>query len=238
MVGPMRVSIVLPAHDEEANIRESIEAATRTAERLLAEHEIVVVDDGSRDRTAAIVREIADRDPRVRLVRHDRNRGYGEALRSGFLAARLDYIFLTDADLQFDMDEMEKLLPYVGTVDVIAGYRVNRQDPLVRKVCAWGWNLIVRVFFWVPVRDIDCAFKLFERRLLDDIRIGSVGNMVSTELMVRVGRRGASVVEVPVTHLPRRAGRSQGATPRVIARALIELVRMRRELSALDGLPR
>ena len=231
----VRLSIVLPAYDEEANIETAIAEATAAAERLVAEHEVVVVDDGSRDRTAERVREIAERDPRVRLVTHERNRGYGEALRSGFLASRLDFVFFTDADLQFDMGELELLLPYAGAVDVVAGYRLNRQDPLTRRVNAIGWNLLVRVLFYVPVRDIDCAFKLFDRRVLHEVQIESVGAMVNTELMVKLGRRGASVVEVGVHHRPRRAGQGRGANLRVIATAFREIARMWRRLSALDS---
>ena len=231
----MEVSILLPAYDEESNVGEAIRRATCTAERLFDKHEVIVVDDGSNDGTAAIVEAAASSDDRVRLVRHKENRGYGEAVRSGFIAARLDYVFLTDADLQFDTDEVERFLPYAGTVDVVAGYRVNRQDALVRRLLAYGWNAIVRVLFYVPVRDIDCAFKLFRRAVLQEIEVESVGAMVSTELMVKLGRRGVSVVEVGVSHRPRQAGEARGASPRVILTAARELMRMRRSLSAIDA---
>jgi len=233
--GALSVSIVLPAYDEEPNIAEAVAQATRTADRLVVEHEVIVVDDGSTDRTAAIVGEVAAKDPRVRLVTHPANRGYGEALRSGFLAAELDFVFFTDADLQFDMDELERFLPYAGTVDVVAGYRVNRQDTFMRRMNAYGWNILVRMLFYVPVRDIDCAFKLFDRRALAAVDIESVGAMVNTELMVKLGRRGASVVEIGVHHRPRRAGRARGASPRVIATAFREVMRLRRRLMSLDG---
>jgi glycosyltransferase involved in cell wall biosynthesis len=231
----MRVSIVLPAHDEEPNIARAVAEVTETAERLLAEHEVIVVDDGSRDRTGEIARQLADADPRVRIVTHEQNRGYGEALRSGFLASTMEFVFFTDADLQFDPDELEGFLPYAGTVDVVAGYRLNRQDPPLRRLMAYGWNALVRVLFYAPVRDIDCAFKLFDRRVLGDVQIESVGAMVNTELMVKLGRRGASIVEVGVHHRPRRAGRARGADPRVIVLAVRELMRMRRRLSSLDS---
>ena len=229
------ISIVLPAYNEEANIEQAVAEATATGEALFAEHEIIVIDDGSSDRTGALVREIAARDTRVRVVSHPVNRGYGEALRTGFLCSRLDFIFFTDADLQFDMSELERFLPYVGTVDVVAGYRINRQDTLLRRLNAYGWNFLVRVLFYVPVRDIDCAFKLFDRRVLSRIDIDSVGAMVNTELMVKLGRRGASVVEIGVTHRPRPAGEARGASPRVIATAFREVLRLRGRLSALDG---
>ena len=231
----VRVSIVLPAYNEEANVEQAVGEATAAAERLFAEHEIIVVDDGSADRTAAIIRDLAARDPRVRVISHGRNRGYGEALRTGFLSSRLDYVFFTDADLQFDMNELESFLRYAGTVDVVAGYRINRRDSLSRRLMAYGWNLLMRVLFYVPVRDIDCAFKLFDRRALGQVDIESVGAMVNTELMVKLGRKGASVVEVGVHHRPRRAGEARGANPHVILTAFREVLRMRKRLMQLDG---
>ncbi len=231
----LSISIVLPALNEEGNIERAIAEAGEAAERLFESHEIIVVDDGSTDSTASIVRDAIKRDPRVRLISHGRNRGYGEAVRSGFLSSRLNYVFLTDADLQFDVNELELFLSYIGTVDVVAGYRVRRQDTLLRRLNAYGWNVMVRAFFYVPVRDIDCAFKLYDRRVLEAIDIESVGAMVNTEVMVKLGRAGASVVEVGVGHRPRVAGRAHGANPRVIARAFREFLRMRRRLTELDG---
>jgi glycosyltransferase involved in cell wall biosynthesis len=230
-----RLSIVLPAHNEEDNIVRALESATRVAERLCTDHEIVVVDDGSDDGTAKLVDEFAAADPRVRLIRHHRNAGYGEALRSGFRAARMDLVFFTDADNQFDLDELEAFLPWIDKVDVVAGYRLIRQDTVFRRFVAKGWNLLVRVLFYVPVRDIDCAFKLFRRSVLQELQMESVGAMVNTELMVKVGRSGAGVVEVGVTHYPRTAGQARGADPRVIARACWELVRMYRRLNGMGG---
>jgi glycosyltransferase involved in cell wall biosynthesis len=225
-----RLSIVLPACNEEPNISEAVDRATRAAERLCDDHEIIVVDDGSRDRTAAVVHALAAADPRVRLVQHERNRGYGEALRTGFRSARLDLVFFTDADNQFDLDELELFLPWIDRVDVVAGYRIARRDPLMRKCSAFVWNRLVRALFYVPVRDIDCAFKLFRRDLFDRLDLESIGAMVNTELMVKAGRSGAGVVEIGVHHFPRVAGTPSGTNPRVVARALFELATMYRRL--------
>jgi glycosyltransferase involved in cell wall biosynthesis len=231
----LRVSMVLPAFNEEASIEQAVREASATAERLFAEHELIVVDDGSTDRTGALARGAAERDGRIQVIAHGRNLGYGEALRTGFRASRLDFIFFTDADLQFDTDELERFLPFVGAVDVVAGYRLNRRDTLARRLMAYAWNIFIRVLFYAPVRDIDCAFKLFDRRVLQAVDIESVGAMVNTELMVKLGRSGASVVEVGVHHRPRRAGEARGATPRVVMTAFREVVRIRRRLSRLDG---
>ncbi len=226
---------MLPAYNEEPNIGAAIQRVTSTAERLFEEHEVIIVDDGSTDRTAELVKAAASTDPRVRLVRHPDNLGYGLSLRDGFLAARLDFVFFTDADLQFDIDELERLLPYAETVDVVSGYREARKDPLARKVAAFGWNLLVRLLFYVPVRDIDCAFKLFRRSALQAVDLESAGNMINTELLVKLGRAGASVVEVPVTHYRRPAGNAKGVNARVIVTAVRELVGMRRKLRELDA---
>jgi protoporphyrinogen oxidase len=232
---PWHLSIVLPAFNEEENIVEAIRRAGRVASRLCGDYEIIVVDDGSKDGTARLVQSIEARDPRVRLVAHDRNRGYGEALRTGFKSARMDLVFFTDADNQFDMSELSKFLPWIDKVDVVAGYRVNRQDPPVRRLFARMWNMLVRSLFYVPVRDIDCAFKLFRRHVFDSLDLESMGAMVNTELMVKIGRSGAGVVEIGVRHYPRTAGQARGAHPRVIVRALVELVRMSRRLSQISA---
>ena len=126
-------------------------------------------------------------------------------------------MFFTDADNQFDMDEIELLLAWVDKADVVAGYRRDRQDPLLRKVNAWGWNRIVRWLFYVPVRDIDCAFKLFRRTALQTLEMESRGAMINTEIMVKLARRGCTIVEVGVSHYPRTSGAPQGARVRVIA---------------------
>jgi glycosyltransferase involved in cell wall biosynthesis len=225
-----RLSIVLPAHNEEGNIAEAVAHASRAAERLCSDHEIIVIDDGSSDRTADIVRELSAEDPRIKLVSHTSNRGYGEALRTGFRSATMDLVFFTDADLQFDVDELEAFLPWIDRVDVVAGYRIERKDRWSRRFTARIWNYLVRVLFYVPVRDIDCAFKLFRRSALLDLDLESVGAMVNTELMVKLGRSGRSVVEVGVTHYKRRSGKARGASPRVVIRAIRELRRIRHRL--------
>ena len=225
---------MLPAYNEQDNISLAISRATRAAEKYCSDHEIVVVDDGSADRTAAIVRELAAADDRIVLVQHEENQGYGGALKSGFLAAKLDLVFFTDADNQFDLDELGTFLSLIDRVDVVAGYRIKRQDPWFRRANAKAWNYLVRALFYVPVRDIDCAFKLFRREVFDGLELESVGAMVNTELMVKLGRSGYRVVEIGVSHFPRTAGSPRGANLRVIARAFRELATMRHRLSTIE----
>jgi len=222
----IELSIVIPAYDEEANIARSVGDAVRVADRLCDRFEVVVVDDGSSDRTAEIVRSMGEQDPRIRLISHETNQGYGTALRSGFGASKLAHVFFTDADNQFVLDELELFIPWIHHVDVVAGFRPNRQDPLTRRLNAKAWNALVRVLFYVPVRDIDCAFKLFRREVLEEVDLQAMGAMVNTELMVSLARSGKSVVEIGVTHLPRTAGQARGANLRVILTAFRELRRM------------
>ena len=220
------ISLVLPAYNEASNLRPLLEEARRTLSRLTKEHEIIVVDDGSRDETARIAREFGG----VRLLSHARNRGYGAALRTGLRAARMDWIVFTDADLQFRLADLVALLQARGDVDIVAGYRAPRRDPLRRRMLGWGWGWLVRVLYGLRVRDVDCAFKLFRRQVLDAIPIESVGAFITTEILVRAAAEGFRIREVPVRHYPRASGSASGARPRVILRALRELVVLRRRL--------
>ena len=228
--GVPRLSLVFPVFDEEDNVGPLLEAALALAPRLASPFEIIVVDDGSRDRSAAIVEARCRSDPRVRLLRHPANRGYGAALRSGLRAARGELVFFTDADLQFDLAELATLLAQADAFDLVVGYRAPRRDPWRRRALARGHRLVVRALFGLSVRDIDCAFKVFRRPVIEALPLASIGAFVNTELLLRARRAGFRIREVPVTHRPRIAGRSKGATLRVIARALLELGSLYREL--------
>ncbi|MEB2345235.1 MAG: glycosyltransferase family 2 protein [Deltaproteobacteria bacterium] len=228
--GAPRLSLVFPVFDEERNLGPLLASALALAPRLATPFEVIVVDDGSRDRSAAVVEAWRRRDPRVRLLRHPANAGYGAALRSGLRAARGEWVFFTDADLQFDLAELGRLLAHTSRADLVIGYRAPRQDPWHRRAIARAWGLLVRALFGLRVRDIDCAFKVLHRPVLDALPFASLGAFVSTELLVRATRAGFRIVEVPVSHHPRRAGRAKGATPRVILRALLELAALHGEL--------
>lgn len=230
------ISIVLPCYDEEANVADAVRAATRVAERVALEHEIIVVDDGSSDATAAVAAALVEQDRRVRLLVHARNRGYGDALRTGIGAARMPWVFLTDADMQFDLDELEDFLPAAPEADLVVGWRIMRRDPLNRRVNAAAWNWLVRRMFRLPVRDVDCAFKLIRRETLEGVRLEASGAMISTELLVKALAGGARLREIGVHHRARVAGEQSGARLRVVLRAFAELARLRAGLRTAPAL--
>jgi len=226
------LSIVLPCHDEEDNLLRMVAEARRAARLVADEWEVIVVDDGSSDRTREIATRIAAVRDDVRVIVHRCNLGYGAAVRSGIAAARMPWLFLTDADLQFDLRELTRFVPLTARADVVIGRRAKRADPLHRRVFADAWNLLMRVLFAIPVHDVDCAFKLIRRDLLDDVELEAGGAMISTELVARLVRAGAHVEERDVSHRPRPAGESSGGNPRVVARAFVELMRLRRSLTS------
>lgn len=232
------LSFVLPAFNEAENIEESISRCVSVGERLFGvdqRFEVIVVDDGSHDATRILADAWAARDKRVRTVHHPRNRGYGAALKTGLLASRMERVFFTDADLQFDVEELDKLLEYADEYGIVAGYRVERGDPWLRRFNGWAWSRMVDVMFGVGVRDVDCAFKVFDRRVFDHIAVQSIGAFVNTEILVRARAAGFTLVQVPVSHYPRRAGEQSGANPRVIMKAFRELSELRQELMVLSS---
>jgi glycosyltransferase involved in cell wall biosynthesis len=229
------LSIVLPCFNEEDNVAEAIRSSAAAAAAVSRDYEIIVVDDGSRDRTAAVASTYAQHDPRVRLVLHTVNRGYGAAVRSGIDAARMPWVFLTDSDLQFDLTELADFVPAAADHDLVVGWRILRHDPVHRRLNAAAWNWLVRAVFDLPVRDVDCAFKLVRRDVLESMPLTTGGAMIDTELLVRALARGARLQEIGVHHRPRVAGEQSGANLRVVLRAFRELFGLRMQLRSLPA---
>ena len=229
---PGSLSLVLPAYNEAENIEEVVRDALAVLPRFSDDYEIIVVDDGSRDGTAGIVARLAAESDRVRLLRHERNRGYGAALTSGFRATSGAFVMFMDADRQFDIRDLRLLAPFAGEYDIVAGFRMERSDPIHRRIFAELFNVAVRVLFGVHLRDIDCAFKLFRGDLLRGMPLTAPGALINTEIQAKARRQGATLEQVGVHHYPRVAGEASGGSPRVIARALGETLglwwRMRR----------
>jgi glycosyltransferase involved in cell wall biosynthesis len=230
------LSIVLPAYNEEENAAAAVEAVSEVAQELQArdqigDYEIILVNDGSKDNTGQVARELERRIPHFRLVEHYPNRGYGGALKAGFEAATHDLIAFVPADNQFVFGEIDGFLAKIDEADIVCGYRHDRQDTAIRRFNAFGWNSLVRILFGYLCRDIDCGFKLFRREVLDRVHVESDGAMIDTEFLAGARARGLRIAEVPVTHLPRTAGEATGANLSVIVKAFRDLFRFRLRLT-------
>jgi glycosyltransferase involved in cell wall biosynthesis len=220
------LSAFFPAFNEEANIVAVATAILRVLPAVADDWELIVVDDGSSDLTGSLADALARSEPRVRVIHHPMNRGYGAAVRSGLAAARHDFVFLTDGDRQFDPAQLRYLLAEIGDADVVVGYRRRRADHVLRRFNTWAWNLLVGTVFRLRIRDVNCAFKLFRREVLSRLPLRAEGAMVSTELLALTRRSGWRVVEVPVDHFPRLHGTASGGRPSVIMRGISEFLRL------------
>ncbi len=224
------ISVFLPSHNEEGNVERVVRSYLAELPRVADDFEVIVVDDGSRDRTGEIAERLAAEDTHVKVVRHPVNKGYGGAVISGIRAATKPYVLLCDGDGQFDPSDLERLTKYVPEYDVVAGHRVRRADPLIRRINGKAWTVLVRLLLGITISDIDCGFKLFKREKLEGMDLRAHGAMISTELMARLAGRNAKVKEVDVKHLPRLTGEQSGANLKVVARAFKELITLYREL--------
>jgi glycosyltransferase involved in cell wall biosynthesis len=240
---PARVaelSYFFPAHDEAENVEALVEEALHALPAMADRFEIICVDDGSTDGTAAIADRLAAAHPGiVRVVHHPVNRGYGAAVRSGLRSAGFPLVAFTDGDRQFRVADVAGLLERMAAgetdgerVDVVAGYRIHRADPTIRLAYARVYRACLRLFFGLAVRDPDCACKLFRREALEGVRVESGGAFLSAELLIKIGRRGRRITEQGVPHHPRVAGRASGADPRVVGRAVRDFWALRLRLWA------
>ena len=203
------LSLVIPAFNEAAVIARAVAEAEAALALHFDRFEIIVVDDGSADDTAAEVFRVLPDAPHTRVVWHDANRGYGAALRTGFEAARYNLIAFTDADCQFDLTDLARLVPLAADVPVVVGYRADRKDPWRRRFLSWGYNVLARTLLGTRVRDVDCALKVFRRDALAGLLPESRGFFVNTEMLTRARQLGLEVAEVPVAHRPRAGGASK-----------------------------
>jgi glycosyltransferase involved in cell wall biosynthesis len=227
------ISAVLPAYNEAAIIERTVRHVASVLAGLVSDFEVIVTNDGSRDKTGDILVDLQAREPQLnlRIVTHERNRGYGAALASGFDAARKDLIFMTDGDKQFDVSELSGFIPAMDAqTDMVIGWRRNRADPRMRKLNALGWKTLVNGLFGYTARDVDCAFKLFRRRVWESLTVHARGATFSAEFLIKARRLGFRVKELPVGHFPRTAGNPTGARPEVIVRAFVELFHLWRNL--------
>lgn len=221
---PGTLSLILPSHNEEGNIEIVVRRALMVLPHFCEDFEILIVNDGSRDSTGAIINRLAEEDSRVRPIHHSVNRGYGGALKTGFDASTMAYVMFMDADRQFDIADIRLLAPFVPLFDIVAGFRMERSDPIHRRINAEIFNLAVRILFGVHMRDLDCAFKIFRGDLLRSLDLTTSGALINAEMQAKLRRQGATLVQIGVPHYARVAGQATGGSIRVIVRAMRETV--------------
>ncbi|HWL94630.1 MAG TPA: glycosyltransferase family 2 protein [Phycisphaerae bacterium] len=224
------LTIFFPFYNEEANLERVVREALAAAPGFADRFEIIMVNDGSKDRTGEIADRLEKEIPQCRAAHNRPNQGYGGAVKRGFKEARMEYIFFTDGDGQFDIREMTKLIELLDRCDIAVGYRIKRADPFVRKANALAWGTLVRGLFGIKVRDIDCAFKLIPKSFMDSIELWSDGALISTELLAKATYKGLRIEEVGVHHYPRKAGEQTGAKLGVILKAFRELFKLRKRI--------
>jgi len=220
------VSVVFPAYNEELNIENTILKAIEVFSKYFEEVEVIPVNDGSSDKTGEIIDRLQKEHKEVHPIHHPQNKGYGGAVKSGLFGGKNDYIFFSDSDGQFDLEEVSLLLPLIKDNDIAIGFRAHRADPWHRKLNAFCWGTLVKLLFGIKAKDIDCAFKLFKREVIDSVSLESNGAMVSTELLAQAGLMKFKLAQVGVSHYPRQAGEQTGANPWVILKAFIELFKL------------
>jgi glycosyltransferase involved in cell wall biosynthesis len=230
---PFSLSVCMPAYNEEANLPGMVADVVAVMRSRFADFEIVITNDGSKDRTGEVLEELAQVYPQLKPVHHGVNQGYGAAVFTALSHATKDVIFFTDSDRQFRLEEIDRLLVKLPGAEMVVGYRAPRRDPFLRVLFGHGWSSIVTLLFGYTARDIDCAFKLLRRRTFEQVApaILSRGATFSAEWLVLSNRVAhCRIVEVPVSHLPRIAGAQTGARLDVITRAFRELWRFRLRL--------
>jgi glycosyltransferase involved in cell wall biosynthesis len=224
------ISVFFPCYNEQENIERVAKSAVELLESLGIDYEVILVDDGSKDNTGKIADKLAAENNRIKVVHHSPNKGYGAALQSGFKAATKEYVFYTDGDGQFDIKELPLLFKYVSQYDIVTGFRIKRQDNLMRKLNAFCWTTMVNILFGMKIKDMDCAFKLYKRKIFDEITLKSTGALINTEIFARFNNKGYKVYQLGVHHYPRMAGTQTGANLKVILRAFKELFALYKQI--------
>jgi hypothetical protein len=203
------ISAFFPCYNDSATLQGLIEKALGVLGDLTDDYEVIVVDDGSSDASGAVIDALAASYERVRVVRHDRNRGYGAALRSGIKTSTKDWVFYTDSDGQYNVEDLRRLHTLSGAADVVNGYKRNRSDPWYRVFLGSTYNSIIRLIFAIPIRDTDCDFRLMRGDLVRGLDLRSEGGAICVEMVKGLQAAGATFAEMPVSHYPREVGKSQ-----------------------------
>ena len=227
------LSVFFPAYNEEKNIRNTVLKAKKVLNKIASNWEIIIVNDGSKDRTGEIAGKLSRQEGRVRVINHSPNRGYGAALKSGFYGSKYPWIAFTDSDGQFDFLEIAKFISTQKktNADLVIGYYLKRSVPFYRKINTFLWELVVFLLFGLKVRDIDCGFKLVSKRVIEKIpKLESErGAFISSEFLIKARAGGFKIVEVGVHHYPAQR-KGTGADLNVIIKSFIDLLRLWQKL--------
>lgn len=225
------ISVFFPAYNEEANIETTINKAATVLPAIASKWEILIVNDGSTDRTGEIAAKLAVKNHNIRVVTHSPNRGYGAALKSGWAASQYPWIAFTDSDGQFDFSEIKKFLPLIEKADLILGYRLKRGDFLMRSVYTFGWSTIARVLLGLDAKDYSCGFKLIKKKVFEAVQpLEGEEKVTQIELLVKAKRLGFKTAEVGVYHYPRKFGQQTGTNLKVVLKSIFDLFKLWREL--------
>ena len=217
------LSVFFPFWNEEANVLEVVNRALPVVKKISEKWEILLIDDGSTDKTKEICRKIAKENPNIKAISYSPNRGYGGALKEGFENSKYKYIAFTDGDRQFDFSEITKFVDKLDQNDIVIGYRQKRRDNLVRHILMNMLRIWDLLFFNFHFKDIDCGFKLFKKSAIEKIYpLRSEGAMITTEILAKAKGNRLAIAEVPVSHFPREFGEQNGANISVIVRAVLE----------------
>lgn len=228
------LSVFFPAYNEEGNITTTVEKTVEILKKHTFPWEVIVVNDGSTDKTGQVVDQLQKKlnlGNRLRVI-HQENGGYGMALRTGFKAARHEWVVYTDSDGQFDFSQIDNFLEKADSADAIWGFRIKRQDPIYRLMFAKGWAISLFLFFGIRLKDIDCGFKMIKKQVLEkigDLR-SSRGGMINAEIAIKIKGGGFKIAQVGVDHYPRVSGQPTGANLNVIIRSYLDLLRLWLEL--------
>jgi len=217
----------MPAYNEEDSIAQTIDGVVKVLRELKLEWELLVINDGSKDKTSEVVKGLEKKYPGVKLVNHEKNEGYGRALKTGFATARYEWVAFIDSDGQFDFAEIKKLLEKTDEADVILGYRLNRADPIQRRVFTWGWKMLALVLLGLNVRDYSCGFKLIKKKAIEEVSpIESEEKVTQIEMLIKLKKKGFKFAEVGVHHFPRTAGVPTGANWSVVKRSFVDMLKL------------
>lgn len=225
------ISAFFPCYNDAGTIASMVELATLTLKKITSDFEVIVVDDGSTDASREILKELAGKNKYLKLVSHEKNKGYGGALISGFAKASRDWIFYTDGDFQYDVSELAKLVAKINSqVDIVQGYKIKRHDPLYRIIIGDCYNILVKFLFAIKIRDVDCDFRLIRKTVFDKVKLKHQSGVITVEMVKKISDAHFKFSEVGVSHFWRSYGRSQIFNFKRITRVLVELLILYKEL--------